>query len=282
MVMPFTTCGTFDFRQQSSERDWADIQITALHLALSLYRLHSLGFCHTDLHDGNVLIYEDHQAELMDVGFSVSVEEAHKSPGVYGRLDYMPPELFTGVSARTQKSDVYCFGTLLWQLVTGLPPKGIALNEIKAHPEGMREDLIPGAPMQFSQILKACWHPDPTHRPSMKLVAERLDRWGSKMKSAETSPSRMRYPFAPETHQFIMERQAVHRRQMNQDSLGNMYNFATDENLISTMPLSTRSQFHFEEVLGQMAQRADVLPFAMNQNSGKCLLIVLYYSHHSL
>ncbi|RUS19381.1 kinase-like domain-containing protein [Endogone sp. FLAS-F59071] len=279
MAMPFAACGTLDHGQYSSHRNWTDILMIALDLAVNLEHLHSLGFCHNDLHAGNVVFHDEQHAEFIDVGLSTSVEEAQISTGVYGRLNYMPPEVCAGgARLRTKASDIYCFGTLLWQMVTGIPPSGIALNAIKTRPDSLREDLIPGAPKQFNEILMACWHPEPDYRPSMEYIIELLQSLEFGDINDITAPS-MR-PFSPETQSFITQRQATYNPQTKFSDL-NSLNFS---NLSTTSSLSTsfslnKSQFYSEEMLLQMIQNIREPAIKENGNPGSHIGITLHGMH---
>ncbi|RUS22085.1 kinase-like domain-containing protein [Endogone sp. FLAS-F59071] len=273
MAMPFAAYGTLDHGQNSSYRNWTDIQMAALDLAINLEHLHSLGFYHNDLHAGNIVFHDERHAELIDVGLSTSVEEAQVTTGIYGRLDYMAPEVCSnGVRMRTKASDVYCFGTLLWQMVTGVPPTGIALQAIETRPDCLREDLIPGAPKQFNEILMACWLPEPDYRASMEYVIELLQSWEFETNHETTVPS-MRQHFSPETLSFIVERQATYNPQTkfcNQENL-NLSKLSSISSL-SSFTLS-KSQFYSEEILRQMTQIIEGPTVAENEDQGDILVL---------
>src|SRR5438270_836382 len=113
MVMPFATCGTFDHSRQSSDRNWTDFRTIALNLAVSLHHIHSLGFCHNDLHAGNVILHDNRHAELIDVGITLA-------------------------------NSYWC----------------TSQGSCNPNTDGLREDLIPGSPAWFNEILRDCWKID--------------------------------------------------------------------------------------------------------------------------
>ncbi|RUS32063.1 hypothetical protein BC938DRAFT_476356, partial [Jimgerdemannia flammicorona] len=71
----------------------------------------------------------------------------------------------------TAASDVYCLGTLFWQFVVGVPPRGTAAELMT---DGMREEMVPEMPAEYENVIRACWNPDPVKRPSAKEVVEML------------------------------------------------------------------------------------------------------------
>ncbi|RUS16085.1 kinase-like domain-containing protein [Endogone sp. FLAS-F59071] len=173
MVMAYAHGGSLD-DAPSKTYDWKTVTEYAYTLAICLHYIHSEGFVHSDLHPGNVVFLYNYP-KLIDIGMSSSVEDMYLSNGVYGRLDYLPPEVFSSrLWERTPAFDVYCFATVLWQIVTGILPKGNAASAVKNNLDGLREELIPGAPGWFNELLRDCWNPRPERRPSMSEVKRRL------------------------------------------------------------------------------------------------------------
>ncbi|RUS17257.1 kinase-like domain-containing protein, partial [Endogone sp. FLAS-F59071] len=85
------------------------------------------GIAHGDLHPGNVLFHHADIPFVVDVAWGDATARLHNDPGVYGSLAYLPPELFRNPRRPyTRQSDVYCLGILLWQIITGVPPRGHA------------------------------------------------------------------------------------------------------------------------------------------------------------
>lgn len=173
MIMQFADMGTLEMHPCDPDGDWYTVLTYSIKLASRLASLHEMGFIHEDLHPGNVVFHKFLITLLIDVGLSRAVEDAHLEEGVYGRMGYFPPEIFEK-KQYTNKSDVYCLGTLLWQLIVGVPPGGIASVAVKSNPDGLRETLIPGAPQEFNDIIRSCWQLDPNLRPSACEIYNRL------------------------------------------------------------------------------------------------------------
>src|SRR5438270_34540 len=127
MIMHYADDGTLEKRPCEPNDNWYIALAYATKLSSRLAHLHDTGFSHSDLHPGNVVFDKKSTTFLIDVGLSGAVEDAQSTDGVYGRLEYLPPESFKDKKgAYTQKSDIYCLGTLLWQLIVGIPPRGFA------------------------------------------------------------------------------------------------------------------------------------------------------------
>ena len=179
-----------------------------------------MGFTHQDLHPGNVVLHRNKIIILIDVGISQAVEEAHSEDGVYGRLEYLPPEVFRK-EQYTPKSDVYCLGTLLWRLITGVPPRDTVLSVSTS--DELREELIPDAPPMFNDTIQSCWHLDPDQRPSAREVYNRLIECAAHLAASSTAqPSNENQilgalsltpqPFSSQTQSFIISRRTSYHQ----------------------------------------------------------------------
>ncbi|XP_031487483.1 putative leucine-rich repeat receptor-like protein kinase At2g19210 isoform X1 [Nymphaea colorata] len=106
--------------------NWQQRLHIALDAAIGLEYLHSgctPAFIHRDVKSSNILINENLEAKISDFGLSKSVvsdEITHITTAVAGTAGYLDPEyLYT--NKVTEKSDVYGFGVVLFELITGRP-----------------------------------------------------------------------------------------------------------------------------------------------------------------
>ncbi|MED6134231.1 hypothetical protein PIB30_035114 [Stylosanthes scabra] len=93
----------------------------ALDIARGMEYIHSQGVIHRDLKPENVLINEDSHLKIAD--FGIACEEAvcdllADDPGTYR---WMAPEMIKRKSYG-KKVDVYSFGLILWEMLTGTIP----------------------------------------------------------------------------------------------------------------------------------------------------------------
>jgi len=94
----------------------------ALHIARALEYIHSQRIVHRDLKPENVHISAAGQVKLMDFGISKREGlELTRTGFMVGTPYYMAPEQVNG-SVITPQADVYAFGVLLYELLTGKHP----------------------------------------------------------------------------------------------------------------------------------------------------------------
>ena len=150
---------------------------------------------HGDVKSPNILIDEDYTAKVADFGASTlaPTDEAQFVTFVQGTYGYLDPE-YMQTSKLTSKSDVYSFGVVLLELLTCRKAMNLqALEEEKnlsshfllAVSENrlgeILDEQIKGEQSvelieQVAELAKECLEMASDRRPSMREVAEELDR----------------------------------------------------------------------------------------------------------
>ncbi|RUP49219.1 kinase-like domain-containing protein [Jimgerdemannia flammicorona] len=196
LVMEYSPLGTME--QQPLATTWKDVMEQAFRISANLDKMHRAGVVHGDLHPANI-VFSSQRPMIVGVGLSRAVTDRRA-------VAYRPPEAVEGADG-TKAADVYCLGTLLWQMVTGVPPR----RETKCG------DSIPGAAPEYNDIIQRCWDKDPSARPSAEDVAGFTSFWLYRCKHKDDES-----PFLPETRAFVAERRAVHLEQSEADGFGSL------------------------------------------------------------
>lgn len=138
----------------------------AEQLAEALEHAHNRGVVHRDIKPGNVLVGRDGTVKLADFGLARVIEESsYERSIICGTPYYMSPEQIEGKTV-DRRADVYSFGVLLFQMLTGELPFSEG-NVFVAHctkPVPNPLDVNPDLPPAASEILLKCLQKNPAKR----------------------------------------------------------------------------------------------------------------------
>lgn len=197
LLMELVDAATFDQRLPKTD---AEAVRFFSQVARGLAHMHSRGYVHADMKPNNVLVTEQGEAKIIDLGQACRVGTV--KPRIQGTPGYMAPEQ-AHRQAITAQTDVYNFGAMMyWVLIrevipTALPPKSendslytgaidAEMVEMPKPPEKKR----PGTHPLLSKQIMDCIQVRPEDRPeSMEMVANRLELIGDLFETADQDMS---------------------------------------------------------------------------------------------
>ncbi|KXS21569.1 kinase-like protein [Gonapodya prolifera JEL478] len=204
LIMEYMPAGSlFDVITKKS-LTWPQIISIANDIARGCAYLIKMGVLHRDLKSGNVMVRDDlSAAKICDFGLSQNLRA--KSKDVVGSIRWIAPELFD-LTPNTEKSDVFAFGMILYELVSRrLPFHEYNDDQVEqAYRRGLRPVIPEKVPAGFKSIIEHCWHQDPSKRPTFVQMIE--EGWfESNPTPAATTPVRAptmqgRYPSQAGAH----------------------------------------------------------------------------------
>lgn len=192
LVYEYICDGSLDFHLHGNKRtplDWQCRQKIAIGAARGLRYLHEdcrVGcIIHRDMRPSNVLLTHDHEPLVADIGLarlhndSVICEER-----VFGTIGYLAPEYFN-CGEITEKADIYAFGLILLELITGrkiidlqLEPAEVLVNIYQLLDPCLSHYQFPELPLEvqaMSHVAFLCLQQDPESRPPMSKVLRILE-----------------------------------------------------------------------------------------------------------
>ena len=132
----------------------------ALDVAAGLETLHASGLVHRDIKPENILLTESGLAKVTDLGLVLSVANLEGAP-IGGTRGYAAPEQIYRPDAMSAAVDVYAFGVVLLEMLTGTPP-----DRVSRLPRVLAVDV----PVSLGELAARCVDVDPSRRPSMREV----------------------------------------------------------------------------------------------------------------
>jgi eukaryotic-like serine/threonine-protein kinase len=143
-----------------------------------LAAVHEAGLVHRDVKPQNLLLGNDGVLKVGDFGIALGTEGTRLTLAgtVLGTAGYLAPEQARGEQV-TAAADIYALGAMLWELLTGKPPRRAESFAELGRPGTFRvSDLrANGVPDALALVVTECLAEDPERRPqSAAAVARRL------------------------------------------------------------------------------------------------------------
>ncbi|HUI64491.1 MAG TPA: protein kinase, partial [Bacteroidota bacterium] len=187
----------------------------AVAIAGGLSHAHARGIIHRDIKPENVMVTPESRVKIMDFGLArpLGGDDRLTHPGMLmGTARYMSPEQIEG-KAVDQRSDVFAFGSLLYELIGARPPfegeyeVAVLYGVVNAEPAPL-DELNPAVPAPLVRLIARCMEKSPSKRfasfdeilPQLRSLRLQMSS-GSESTSDRPSMSAPSFPAAilPET-----------------------------------------------------------------------------------
>jgi serine/threonine protein kinase len=151
---------------------WKQRLRMAYNIASGLAYLHQLNppVLHRDLKSSNLLVDGVMNVKLADFGFA-RLKQDGETMTRCGTPCWTAPEILQN-STYNEKADIYSLGVVLWELLTRKVPYSdsnfmkVTLDVIA----GRRPEIPGDCPIQYKELIRACWAHEPELRPSADMV----------------------------------------------------------------------------------------------------------------
>ncbi|XP_057808777.1 receptor-like protein kinase ANXUR1 [Salvia miltiorrhiza] len=179
-----------------SSLTWEQRLYICIGAARGLDYLHNgSSIVHRDVKSTNILLDEDFVARVSDFGLAKQLgpgASSHVSASVKGSFGYFDPSYFT-TGRLTRKSDVYAFGVVLLEVLSGRAAVDHSLAEDElcltmwAHEKiskgkaeqivasNLRSEISQDCLKTFIQLVERCLHHNPMKRPTMTQTVVQLE-----------------------------------------------------------------------------------------------------------
>ena len=143
------------------DKDWGRVLSALLQVCAAIGCAHERGVIHRDIKPGNILANEMGAIKLLDFGvahFDAAPAGLTSPQLILGTPKYMAPELNLGADKASRASDLYAFGVMAYEILTGRPaPTG--------EQEVLPSQLDRRIPRSLGTLLARCLDSRPDRRP---------------------------------------------------------------------------------------------------------------------
>ena len=154
----------------SPEERISKILSLAVPLLEAIQLLHDNGVIHRDIKPSNIMVEENGECKLMDLGIAKTIYGGNfsKTIGFIGTMQYAAPELIVGtnqVSSADYRVDIYALGVTLYELISGFNPFD-APTQAETMIKQAKEDLpaVNTIPRNLLEILRKATAKDRARR----------------------------------------------------------------------------------------------------------------------
>uniref|UniRef100_A0A8C7YUM5 Mitogen-activated protein kinase kinase kinase n=1 Tax=Oryzias sinensis TaxID=183150 RepID=A0A8C7YUM5_9TELE len=149
--------------------DWA----TGIASGMNYLHLHKI--IHRDLKSPNVLVTQADTVKISDFGTSKELSDKSTKMSFAGTVAWMAPEVIRNEPV-SEKVDIWSFGVVLWELLTGeIPYKDVDSSAIiwGVGSNSLHLPVPSTCPDGFKILMKQTW--SPRNRPSFRQILLHLD-----------------------------------------------------------------------------------------------------------
>ena len=157
--------------KQHRNLNWENIFQRFKEISEGLRHIHEKGYYHKDFHSGNILNWVSdtwNKSMISDFGMSRPADDRDEK-SLYGVIPFIAPEVLRGKEF-TKAADIYGFGMIMWEILSGEPPFIDREYDQSLIIDICMKDLRPPipkyAPEPYVTLMKGCWNPIPTNRPT--------------------------------------------------------------------------------------------------------------------
>jgi serine/threonine protein kinase len=172
---------THVWQNKPSARQLARLLAQVAH---ALAYAHARAVVHRDLKPDNVLVTPDLRTKVLDFGLAglhaAGAECLTQTNVAMGTANYMAPEQRKDAKRADHRADLYSFGVMAYELITGELPIG-------RFPQPSR--AVPGLDKGFDAVIERCLEVDPAARPHSALeLAHALEALAGLNNAMELAP----------------------------------------------------------------------------------------------
>lgn len=190
-VCPLLSGGSLKDRLSRGPLSLPDTYRLALELSSALVTLEQQGLIHRDLKPANLLFDQHGALHLADFGIVkrdadslTTTLELTRTGQSLGTSAYMSPEQLQGKNELSTKLDIFAFGIVLYECLTGQRPFAptektrdlISAAILRDPPQA----LPPSVPAELTRLIFSCLEKNPAKRPGAGKIWEKLEKIGKK------------------------------------------------------------------------------------------------------
>ncbi len=191
IVFEYMKGGSVYDRLRSGRGPFTVVEVlrVAAEVSRGMNYLHQRRILHRDLKTANLLIDEHGTVKIADFGVARVLDTEGVMTAETGTYRWMAPEVIEH-KPYDQQADVYSFGIVLWELLTGQVPYSdrtplqAAVGVVQ---NGLRPNIPPSTPAGLADIMRLCWQREPSVRPSFEILKKKFeDMYETALKDSKT------------------------------------------------------------------------------------------------
>ncbi len=172
-ILEYADGGTLADLMKKGISDKHMLEDLAKDILEGLSYLHRNNIIHRDLKPSNILLYKDGEklkAKITDFGIAKQTDVTSQSTQLVGTVEYMAPEFFTNSNNLTPAADIWSFGVILLEAVTGIHAFGKTSTGSASEQAADLHSTLQSVPIPFKEVIIRSLVRDPTMRSGAETL----------------------------------------------------------------------------------------------------------------